>query len=345
MLGVLVEIRLKFNCPFLSGCSKIAIGFLERTRRIMQHIIVFSYIFTILVGVSAFTIQWLAGRGDNKNGRKAVQRFISMLLLLNVFDFVIYYFDNIVNRPSGNLMLSFGDCLIAVLVYLWLQVEVSFSGMEVNTKLLKMGQRFILVYLAVWLIAVVFFIEFSWIRLLIDIPLICLLVIGSAAIILQSKKDGKEGLTLAYEGVITFFLACNYVTYLVSESGLLLSTGKNIMDVTIFFWLGINAANLIVLYKKDFVESFLKEDVGTVQSLNLEDAMELVKQKYELTNREIEILTEVYDGKTNTQIAEDLFISESTVKAHIYNIFRKMNVKSRVEAVCIIREEKETKVK
>ena len=115
------------------------------------------------------------------------------------------------------------------------------------------------------------------------------------------------------------------------------------MDITIFFWLVINAANLVILYKKDFVESFLKEDAGTVQSLNLEDAMDLVKQKYELTNREIEILTEVYNGKTNTQIAEDLFISESTVKAHIYNIFRKMNVKSRVEAVCIIREEKETK--
>ncbi|MBR3785143.1 MAG: response regulator transcription factor [Firmicutes bacterium] len=214
-----------------------------------------------------------------------------------------------------------------------------------ESKLLKLGQKFILVYLAVWLIAVAFFMEYSWIRLLIDVPLICLLVIGSAALILQGRKDGVDPLTLVYEGVITFFVTCNYATYLVSESGLLLSTGKNIMDVTIFFWLIINAANLIILYKKDFVESFLKEDEGTVQTLNLEDAMELVKKKYELTNREIEILTEVYNGKTNTQIAEDLFISESTVKAHIYNIFRKMNVKSRVEAVCIIREEKEIKAK
>ena len=311
----------------------------------MQHIIVFSYIFTILVGVSAFTIQWLAGRGENKEGAKEVQRFISMLLLLNLFDFVIYYFDNIVNRPSGNLMLSFGDCLIAILVYQWLRVEVGLTGISFDSKMLKVGQKFILVYLAVWLIAVAFFIEYSWIRLLIDIPLICLLVIGSAAIILQGKRDGKESLTLAYSVVITVFLTCNYATYLVSESGLLLSTGKNIMDITIFFWLIINAANLVILYKKDFVESFLKEDEGTIQTLNLEDAMELVKQKYELTNREVEILTEVYNGKTNTQIAEDLFISESTVKAHIYNIFRKMNVKSRVEAVCIIREEKETKVK
>ena len=311
----------------------------------MQHIIVFSYIFTILVGVSAFTIQWLAGRGETKGRSREVQYFISMLLLLNLFDFVIYYFDNIINRPSGNLMLSFGDCLIAILVYLWLQVEVSFTGNIYESKLLKLGQKFILVYLTVWLIAVAFFMEYSWIRLLIDVPLICLLVIGSAALILQGRKDGADSLTLVYEGVITFFMTCNYATYLVSESGLLLSTGKNIMDVTIFFWLVINAANLIILYKKDFVESFLKEEEGTVQTLNLEDAMELVKKKYELTNREIEILTEVYNGKTNTQIAEDLFISESTVKAHIYNIFRKMNVKSRVEAVCIIREEKETKAK
>lgn len=309
----------------------------------MQHIIVFSYIFTILIGVSAFTIQWLAGRGETKRGPFGVQLFIFMLLVLNVFDFVIYYFDNIINRSSGNLMLSFGDCLIAILVYLWLQVEVGLSCAQEEHKLIKLGQKFVLLYLAVWLIAVAFFIQHSWIRLLIDIPLICLLVIGSVAIILQGKKDGKEKQILLYEGIITFFLTCNYVTYLVSESGLLLSTGKNIMDITIFFWLVINAANLVILYKKDFVESFLKEDAGTVQSLNLEDAMDLVKQKYELTNREIEILTEVYNGKTNTQIAEDLFISESTVKAHIYNIFRKMNVKSRVEAVCIIREEKETK--
>ena len=310
----------------------------------MQHIIVFSYIFTILIGVSAFTIQWLAGRSENRECGKEIQRFIFMLLFLNVYDFIIYYMDNIVNHPSGNLMLSFGDCLIAILVYLWLCVEVGFSGLGHDHKLLKLGQRFLLGYLAVWLVAVAFFIEFSWIRLLIDIPLICLLTIGSIAIILQGKKSGEEVLTLGYKAVITTFLACNYATYLVSESGLLLSTGKNIMDITIFFWLIINVANLIILYKKDFVESFMKEEPVMAQPLNLEDAMNVVKGKFELTNREVEILTEVYNGKTNTQIAEDLFISESTVKAHIYNIFRKMNVKSRVEAVCIIREEKEAKV-
>lgn len=309
----------------------------------MQHIIVFSYIFTILIGVSALTIQWLAGKGDSVTNSGVMKPFISMLLIMNVYDFIIYYFENIMDRPSNNLMLSFGDCLIAVLVLLWLKVESHIGDVEPDDRLVKLGQKFVGIYLIVWLIAVAFFMEYNWIRLIIDVPLICLLVIGSASLMVKGKQNGEEKSLLIYKGVLTFFITGNYLIYLISESGLLLSTGKNIMDVTIFFWLVINATNMVLMYKKDFVSSYLQPVEPVVQTLNIEDAMELVKEKYELTKREIEILREVYDGKTNTQIAEDLFISESTVKAHIYNIFRKMNVKSRVEAVCIIREEKEAR--
>ena len=91
-----------------------------------------------------------------------------------------------------------------------------------------------------------------------------------------------------------------------------------------------------MLYKNSFYQSYLAEPTGSV---NLDDALAAVKERCELTKREVEILREIYSGKTNTQIAETLFISESTVKAHIYNIFRKMKVKSRVEAACVVREE------
>ncbi len=308
----------------------------------MQHIIVFSYIFTILIGVSALTIQWLAGKGEQKKNLRVMRLFIVMLLVLNMYDFLIYYFDNIINSPSGNLMLSFGDCLIAILVFLWLWVEMRMGKENLNMPMLKWSGIFVAVYLLVWLVAVLFFVEYKWIRLVIDIPLVCLLVMGSMSIIFQGKQRQEDTSFLIYKGLITLFIAGNYTTYLISESGLLLSTGKNIMDVTIFFWLAINIVNMVMLYKKDFVESFL-QGTGGKEQLSTEAVMELLKEKYDLTKREIEILHEVYDGKSNVQIAEDLYISESTVKAHIYNIFRKMNVKSRVEAVCIVREEKEGK--
>ncbi len=52
-----------------------------------------------------------------------------------------------------------------------------------------------------------------------------------------------------------------------------------------------------------------------------------------LTGREIEVLELVAQGNTNRQIAELLFISESTVKNHIRNILDKLGLHSRSEAV------------
>ena len=52
-----------------------------------------------------------------------------------------------------------------------------------------------------------------------------------------------------------------------------------------------------------------------------------------LTRREIEILRLVPEGYTNRQIALYLFISEETVKKHLQNIFRKLNVSNRISAI------------
>jgi DNA-binding NarL/FixJ family response regulator len=51
-----------------------------------------------------------------------------------------------------------------------------------------------------------------------------------------------------------------------------------------------------------------------------------------LTRREAEILTMVAVGSTNDEIADELCISPKTVKAHLYNTFKKINVTSRLQA-------------
>ena len=57
------------------------------------------------------------------------------------------------------------------------------------------------------------------------------------------------------------------------------------------------------------------------------------REENPLTGREVEILALVAKGFTNRDIAERLYISEKTVKNHITNIFRKMEVRDRTEAV------------
>jgi DNA-binding NarL/FixJ family response regulator len=57
-----------------------------------------------------------------------------------------------------------------------------------------------------------------------------------------------------------------------------------------------------------------------------------------LSDREFDLAQLLYDGITNTQIAEKLFISVNTVKTHLKNIYLKMDAASRVEVIKHLRE-------
>jgi two-component system NarL family response regulator len=52
-----------------------------------------------------------------------------------------------------------------------------------------------------------------------------------------------------------------------------------------------------------------------------------------LTGRELDVLTLLARGKSNKEIGANLYISETTVKAHLRSIFTKLNVLSRTEAI------------
>lgn len=52
-----------------------------------------------------------------------------------------------------------------------------------------------------------------------------------------------------------------------------------------------------------------------------------------LTDSERKILLQLAEGKSNTDIANFLFLSHNTVKTHIYNLYRKLGVSNRVQAV------------
>lgn len=51
-----------------------------------------------------------------------------------------------------------------------------------------------------------------------------------------------------------------------------------------------------------------------------------------LTRREREILQQLLEGATNQVIAATLYVSEHTVKSHLYNVFKKIGVSSRLQA-------------
>ncbi|KQQ67025.1 MULTISPECIES: response regulator transcription factor [Microbacterium] len=56
-----------------------------------------------------------------------------------------------------------------------------------------------------------------------------------------------------------------------------------------------------------------------------------------LSSREIEVLELVAAGRSNSEVAEQLFVSETTVKSHLAHIFSKLDVSSRTAAVSAAR--------
>jgi DNA-binding NarL/FixJ family response regulator len=57
-----------------------------------------------------------------------------------------------------------------------------------------------------------------------------------------------------------------------------------------------------------------------------------------LSERELEVLTLLASGRTNAEIARDLFVALGTVKSHVNNIYRKLSAANRAEAAARARE-------
>jgi DNA-binding NarL/FixJ family response regulator len=67
--------------------------------------------------------------------------------------------------------------------------------------------------------------------------------------------------------------------------------------------------------------------------LDLVDAVRAASEDAGLTKRELSILAELPAGGSNRQIAKRLFLAEQTVKFHLTNIYRKLEVSTRTEAL------------
>lgn len=79
-------------------------------------------------------------------------------------------------------------------------------------------------------------------------------------------------------------------------------------------------------------ESFIQPDLIPVLNARLIKKEQEDEQLEKLTKREIEVLILLSEGLFNKEIAYKLDISERTVKNHISNIFKKINVSDRTQA-------------
>lgn len=83
---------------------------------------------------------------------------------------------------------------------------------------------------------------------------------------------------------------------------------------------------------------FIPERFIDVFEDNVPELITSIKRVKELTPKQVRVLHCLKEGLSNKEIADKLFVTEATVKAHISAIFKKFNVKSRTQVVLLVEE-------
>jgi len=105
----------------------------------------------------------------------------------------------------------------------------------------------------------------------------------------------------------------------------------------VYFFPFIFCGNSIMITSFILKKYFKVSNIQNIQTL-VESLDDNFFRKYDLSPREKDIFLLIVKGYGNKRISDELFISISTVKKHIYNIFKKINVNTRFELINFIQK-------
>ncbi len=121
----------------------------------------------------------------------------------------------------------------------------------------------------------------------------------------------------------------------IQKSGIItqfLAIGLLVLGILFFFIynrLRLKNKSLEIISMRHKIEIYLQQIAQLENSDNLHEKGE----DYGLSSRETEVLNHIAKGLKNQEIADTMFVSLSTVKTHTKNIFEKLEVRNRIEAV------------
>jgi two-component system, NarL family, response regulator LiaR len=152
---------------------------------------------------------------------------------------------------------------------------------------------------------------------------------------IYTMTDNKN-LLLRYKATIVYSISLAFLLFLLKWLELRFIIFDHSFEIyigfiaVIFTALGIWLA--LKLSKPKIETVVVEKEVYINRNENFVLDTSLVSQ-LELSKRELEVLSLLAQGHSNREIAARLFVSLSTVKTHIQNLFEKLDVKRRIQAV------------
>ena len=131
--------------------------------------------------------------------------------------------------------------------------------------------------------------------------------------------DNKDYLYLAPFGLFISRITEVIITFILMHT--------NISNTIVLIFSALLFIPLLIIFNH---QQFIKYHNNPI---NDDRRLALFSERYQLTNREMEIITCLKEGLSDNEIADKYFISKNTVRFHISNILKKTNCNSRVEII------------
>lgn len=312
----------------------------------MENAKLFMFVLIVFIGVASLTLLFISGK--LKDGKMNIPLLIcvGVMILVNLCDVIEFYYDYILADYWENrgLFNTIENSMYSILLFCWL----NFQGTVVESPRLKKANRFVGAYLVVY---IVFWISVLLIKNLqgahiilqiqtvLDIVYAAIVLVTFVLYLLHMVKQ-KNYMLIFFIAMGTFMIASEYsynmFMYAWNDNWTGAAYGYSTLDdLLIVMWLITNLATFYLVYQMEFKPIAVIQKTG---SSHVEYDIDTVSREFALTAREQELLKLICMGKSNEEIGAELYISENTVKGHISHIFKKMNVKSRWEAVNMVRD-------
>lgn len=294
---------------------------------IMQHVLLLAYFCALMLGMWTAVAAFQA----YKLHRYPLLKYLGLYIIFINSAFFLYFVTTYLSlNVAESLFMEENSLYFAAMlsasIILWAGCVRSYIRLFLEFKKLRFGksirniQLFILglvgIFLSIGMTA--FFLTGSYVALHWFYRSVIVLVAGifflGTFLLLRGTRPSRSFAYLSLTGYVLFFTAPlfsgNLKIYAISSA--------------------IISLNLLPLI---WLKYFFLQDYVSFSEENGLKFLDLVRKKYQISKRESEVIELLIQGKSNTEIERSLFISYNTVKNHIYNIYRKLGVKSRGQLI------------
>lgn len=316
-----------------------------------------TYTIMCFLGLQAVTLIVIVIKHSDAGNQKlmsATRNFVIVSLALGLFYYITYYRELVLGEfVAGALLRGFDAIIFYALGYSWIKMMDKIIA-STDSKSERLSKHVNIIFPCLMIVSAVIYIfildEYyrtgsytgEVICIVSEAVMGIVVMVYTAIYVLRGYKELVDAASRKYITVVSILVCFNtlwnniVVVFVFMKAVSLSVLCSNLYAITSILLLVTNVVTLHYIYKKDFSPIFFGDGNKNQKQLTEEEALNIVAENHKLTERERDVMILAYEGLTNPDIAEKLFISRHTVKRHIHNIFEKLDVSTRMELVHLI---------